>query len=120
MLSATRRQASPRRVGRRVVAAVVYVGLAIAFAAAGDESGGIVVIVALVVTGAVAGYFIAEGWAPALAVGWLAIGVVVRDDETGVVGGVILALAPALVAAAALGAGVLIAKHTSQPHVRDD
>jgi hypothetical protein len=45
---------------------------------------------------------------------------VTRDDETSIVGDVILALAPALVAAASPEAGVLIAKRMSQPYVRDD
>jgi hypothetical protein len=64
--------------------------------------------------------FIAKGWAPAPALAWLVIGMVTRDDETSIVGDVILALAPALVAAASPEAGVLIAKRMSQPYVRDD
>lgn len=119
MLSASRRWLSARRSDRRAPAAVVYVCLAVALTAAGDQAGGMLLIVALAAAGVLAGYFIAEGWAPALALAWLVIGVVARDGETSsIIGGMILAVPPAAVAAATLGAGALVAKRMSGRYAR--
>lgn len=118
MLSVTRGPARPSRIDQRTVGAIAYLCVPAAIAAGGNPPGGVLLLVALVAIGAVAGYVIADVWAPALALSWLVVGVLVRDSETGIISGLILALAPTLLEAAALGLGALVARRIRRWRVR--